>query len=115
MTTMHALVAHAVGEPADVLRLERRPVPEPGSAQVRIRVLAAPIHPTDLHILRGRYGYAPEFPAVLGHESVGVVDALGEGVEAVAVGQRVITIGISGTWQQYVLAVSGVSSPRRSR
>jgi NADPH:quinone reductase-like Zn-dependent oxidoreductase len=104
MTTMHALVAHAVGEPAEVLHLERRPVPEPGRAQVRIRVLAAPIHPTDLHILRGRYGYAPEFPVVLGHESVGVVDALGEGVDAVAIGQRVITIGIIGTWQQYLLA-----------
>jgi len=104
MKTMQALVAHAVGEPADVLRLETRAVPEPGRRQVRIRVQAAPVQPSDLHILRGRYGFAPELPAILGFESVGVVDALGEGVEGVAVGQRVITIGVMGTWQEYVVA-----------
>jgi D-arabinose 1-dehydrogenase-like Zn-dependent alcohol dehydrogenase len=54
MTTMKALVAHAVGEPADVLTLETRPVPEPVRGQVRIRVQAAPVNPNDLHILRGR-------------------------------------------------------------
>jgi NADPH:quinone reductase-like Zn-dependent oxidoreductase len=107
MTTMEALVMHAVGEPTDVLRLEPRRVPEPGSGQVRIRVQAAPIHSTDLHILRGRYGFAPELPAVLGMECVGIVDTVGEGVEVVAVGQRVITVGITGTWQQYVVADAG--------
>lgn len=96
-----------VCEPTDVLRLETRPVPEPGKGQVRIRVQAAPIHPTDLHILRGRYGFAPRLPAVLGVECVGIVDALGEGVESVGVGQRVITVGITGTWQQYVVADAG--------
>jgi NADPH:quinone reductase-like Zn-dependent oxidoreductase len=60
--TMWALVMHAVGEPADVLRLETRPVPEPDAGQVRVRVQAAPVHATDLHILRGRYGFAPDLP-----------------------------------------------------
>jgi NADPH:quinone reductase-like Zn-dependent oxidoreductase len=54
--------------------------------------------------MRGRYGFSPELPAVLGMECVGVIDALGDGVETVAVGERVITVGITGTWQQYVLA-----------
>jgi NADPH2:quinone reductase len=101
---MQALVAYAVGEPADVLRLERRPIPEPGRGQVRIRIQATPINANDLHIMRGRYGYAPQLPAVLGRESVGVVDALGDGVEGLAVGQRVITLGADGTWQEYVVA-----------
>jgi NADPH:quinone reductase-like Zn-dependent oxidoreductase len=115
MTTMQALVMHAVGEPADVLSLEARPVPEPGAGQVRVRVQAAPVHATDLHILRGRYGFAPDLPAVLGMESVGVVDALGDGVENVAVGQRVITVGLTGTWQQYVVvdAARVVAVPER--
>src|SRR5919198_6471999 len=104
MDTMQALVARTVGEPATVLQLETRPVPRPGPGQVRVRVHAAPVHPTDLHIMRGRYGFAPDFPAVPGVESVGTVDALGDGVESVAVGQRVVTIGITGTWQQYVVA-----------
>jgi len=107
MTTMQALVAYAVGEPAEVLRLETRPVPEPGRGQVRIRVQAAPINPNDLHMLRGRYGFAPDLPAVLGQESVGVLDALGEGVGGFTISQRVITIGVTGTWQEYVVADAG--------
>ena len=107
MATMQALVAREAGEPADVLRLETRPVPAPGPGQVRVRVQAAPVHPTDLHIVRGRYGFTPEFPTVLGLESVGTVDALGAGVESVALGQRVITVGITGTWQQFVVADAG--------
>jgi NADPH:quinone reductase-like Zn-dependent oxidoreductase len=103
LTTMQALVMQSVGEPADVLRLETRPVPEPGPGEVRVRVQAAPVHATDLHVLRGRYGFAPELPAVLGFECVGIVDALGDGVENAAVGQRVITVGLTGTWQQYVV------------
>jgi NADPH2:quinone reductase len=104
MTTMKALVARTVGEPTEVLRVEQRPVPDPGPGQVRVRVHAAPVHPTDLHIARGRYGMSPEFPAVLGVESVGTVDALGDGVASPGIGHRVITVGITGTWQQYVLA-----------
>jgi NADPH2:quinone reductase len=101
---MKALVAHAVGEPSQVLSLESRPVPQPGPGQVRIRVQAAPVHASDLHILRGRYGFSPVFPAVLGLESVGVVDALGDGVEGPALGQRVITLGVTGTWQEFIVA-----------
>ena len=107
MTTMQALVAYAVGEPADVLRLETRPVPEPGRGQVRIRVQAAPVNPNDLHVLRGRYGFAPDLPVVLGQECVGVLDALGDGVGGFTIGQRVITIGVTGTWQEYVVADAG--------
>jgi NADPH2:quinone reductase len=104
MSTMQALVAYGVGEPEEVLRLETRPVPQPARGQVRIRVLATPIHASDLHILRGRYGFAPPLPAVLGLESVGVVDAIGEGVDTLSVGQRVITVGVTGTWQEFLVA-----------
>ncbi|HZD68083.1 MAG TPA: alcohol dehydrogenase catalytic domain-containing protein [Actinomycetes bacterium] len=97
MRTMQALVADSVGEPAEVLHLEQRAVPEPGRGQVRVCVQATPVHTSDLHILRGRYGFAPELPAVLGLESVGIVDALGEDVDTFAVGQRVITVGVTGT------------------
>jgi NADPH:quinone reductase-like Zn-dependent oxidoreductase len=103
MTTMQALVAYEVGEPAHVLRLERRPIPTPNKCQVRIRIQAAPIHPSDLHMLRGRFGVVPPLPAVMGSESVGIVDALGEKVDDLRVGQRVITIGVRGTWQEFVV------------
>jgi NADPH:quinone reductase-like Zn-dependent oxidoreductase len=101
--TIRALVAQHVGEPADVLRLESRPRPEPGEGQIRVRVRAAPVHATDLHITRGRYGYTPEFPTVLGSESVGVVEAVGPDVDTVEVGQRVVTVLVTGTWQELIV------------
>jgi len=101
---MHCLVADTMGEPSEVLRLQARPIPEPGPGQVRIRVITVPVHASDLHTIRGRYGFVPDFPTVPGIESVGVIDDLGSGIEGLAVGQRVITIGVRGTWQEYVVA-----------
>ena len=66
METMRVLVAKTVGEPADVLRLETKPIPTAGQGQVRVRVKPAPINPNDLHVMRGRYGIAPPMPTPLG-------------------------------------------------
>ena len=104
MRTMRSVVADTVGEPSEVLQLQTRPIPEPGPDQVRIRVAAVPVHASDLHTVRGRYGFTPEFPTVPGIESVGVIDELGSGTDGLTVGQRVITIGVTGTWQEYVIA-----------
>jgi NADPH:quinone reductase-like Zn-dependent oxidoreductase len=104
MTTMRGLVARTVGEPAEVLALRTYPVPEPGAGQVLVRVDAAPIHAGDLHMIRGRYGVALKFPAVVGTEAVGRVAAVGDGVEGVRAGDRVITLGVTGTWQEFVVA-----------
>lgn len=104
MTTMRSLVADTVGEPSDVLHLQTCPIPEPGPGQVRIRVAAAPVEASDLHTIRGRYGFTPEFPTVPGIESVGVIDELGSDADGLTVGQRVITVGVTGTWQEFVVA-----------
>ncbi|MDF3312477.1 zinc-dependent alcohol dehydrogenase family protein [Rhodococcus sp. T2V] len=104
MTTMQSVVADTLGEPSEVLHLQARPIPEPGPGQVRIRVTAVPVHASDLHTIRGRYGFTPQFPTVPGIESVGVIDELGSGTDGLTVGQRVITIGVTGTWQEYVVA-----------
>ena len=101
---MRSIVAERVGEPSDVLQLQTRPIPEPGPGQVRIRVTAVPVEASDLHTVRGRYGFTPEFPTVPGIESVGVVDELGSGTDGLAVGQRVVTVGVTGTWQEYLVA-----------
>ena len=107
MTTMRSVVADTLGEPSEVLHLQARPIPEPGPGEVRIRVAAVPVHASDLHTIRGRYGFTPEFPTVPGIESVGVIDELGSGADGLTVGQRVITIGVKGTWQEYVVADAG--------
>jgi NADPH2:quinone reductase len=101
---MRSVVAETVGEPSEVLQLQRRPIPQPNPGQVRIRVAAVPVEASDLHTIRGRYGFTPEFPAVPGIESVGVIDELGSGTDGLTVGQRVVTVGVTGTWQEYVVA-----------
>src|ERR1700754_4189333 len=104
MTTMRSVVADTLGEPSEVLHLQARAIPEPGPGQVRIRVSAAPVEASDLHTIRGRYGFTPEFPTVPGIEYVGVIDELGSGADDLNVGQRVVTVGVTGTWQEYVVA-----------
>ncbi|MBY8881211.1 zinc-dependent alcohol dehydrogenase family protein [Streptomyces sp. PLK6-54] len=110
---MRALVAEKVGEPNDVLRLESRPVPTPEAGQALIRVTATPVHASDLHVVRGRYGFSPEFPAVGGYmECVGRVVALGPHTEGPDIGERVLAVAIpavpgprvDGTWQEYRVA-----------
>jgi propanol-preferring alcohol dehydrogenase len=70
------------------LRLMDMPVPEPDPGQVRIRVEACGVCRTDLHVVDGDLKH-PVLPLVPGHEIVGRIDALGEGVSALRTGQRV--------------------------
>lgn len=89
------------GEPGEVLRLEEAPLPEPGPGQVRVRLTHRPINPSDLSTIRGEYGRLPTLPATPGLESVGVIDALGKEVSGFRKGQRVIPLGLNGTWREY--------------
>lgn len=86
---MRSAIHTSFGEPAEVLSLGEQPMPQPAAGEVRIKTLLAPIHNHDLWTIRGRYGYKPELPAIGGSEAVGLVDALGAGVEGVTLGQRV--------------------------
>lgn len=101
---MRALVHSSFGDPAEVLSVQDVPVPEPGPGQVRLRVLLATVHNHDLLTVRGLYGYKPELPARSGTEAVGVVDAVGEGVDEALLGRRATAAGAFGAWAEYVLA-----------
>lgn len=98
-------VNHATfGEPTKVLTLGDSPVPQPDAGQVRVKTILSPIHNHDLWTVHGKYGYKPELPAIGGTEAVGIVDALGERVEGIAIGQRVAVASVHGTWAEYFLA-----------
>lgn len=101
---MRSAVHTTFGEPAEVLALTDSPVPQPGPGQVRIKTILSPIHNHDLWTVRGQYGYKPELPAIGGSEAVGTVEALGEGVEGVALGQRVAVAGVHEAWAEYFIA-----------
>jgi NADPH:quinone reductase-like Zn-dependent oxidoreductase len=93
------------GEPADVLTVEEGPVPEPGQGEARVRMLATPVNPSDLLYVRGLYaGVQAQFPAPVGFEGVGIVDALGPGARDLNRGQRVSVVnGQGGDWADYAV------------
>jgi D-arabinitol dehydrogenase (NADP+) len=64
------------------------PDPTPGAGEVVLRVTMSGICGTDVHIHNGNFG--PRYPLTAGHEILGVVEALGEGVTEVSLGERVV-------------------------
>ena len=81
--TSLAAVLHGPGD----LRLEERPIPAPGPGEVLVEVGACAICGSDLHLLDGHFPRA-KFPVVPGHEFMGRVISLGEGVEGLPLGTR---------------------------
>lgn len=100
---MKAIRIHAYGGP-EVMKWEELPTPIPGPGQALVRVHAASVNFLDVQKRRGelagqafykRAGGEPEFPATLGSQGVGVVDAIGAEVKNVHVGDRVSFVGAS--------------------
>src|SRR5215213_1050718 len=74
--------------PGEPLRAADVPDPEPGRGEVRLRVHACAVCRTDLHIVDGEL-HDPKLPLIPGHQIVGAVDAVGDGVTGIAAGDRV--------------------------
>jgi propanol-preferring alcohol dehydrogenase len=83
--SMRAIV---LNEPRQPLTDRRVPMPRLNYGQLLIRVRACGVCRTDLHVLDGELD-SPKLPLILGHQIVGTVEALGEGVEGFSEGQRV--------------------------
>jgi NADPH:quinone reductase-like Zn-dependent oxidoreductase len=95
-----------IGGP-EVLEVREAPDPEPGAGEVRVRVHAAGINFADIMARMGLYPDAPKLPTVVGYEAAGVVDAIGEGVTAVAVGDRVMGMTRFGGYSDTVVVPEG--------
>lgn len=108
---MRSIKFSEFGNPADVLRVEDVPRPEPAANQVLVRLRARSINPSDLLTVRGLYGALPKLPATPGLEGMGEVVAVGDEVKNLRPGQRVIPLGVQGTWQEYILAASAQLIP----
>jgi mitochondrial enoyl-[acyl-carrier protein] reductase / trans-2-enoyl-CoA reductase len=107
MNIAKALIHETFGRPAEVLQLEERPVADPGPGEVKLRMLAAPIHPSDFGVILGKYGSLPELPAVAGREGVAEVVETGEGVEDFEPGDRVAVPRGAGAWQTLATVAAG--------
>jgi NADPH2:quinone reductase len=80
----------------DALRWLERPTPTPGPGEVRIAIVAASLNFPDLLTVKGQYQFKPPLPFVPGSEFSGRVDAVGEGVKHLQVGQAVAHVGSAG-------------------
>ncbi len=97
---MRAVVYHQYGVASEVAHLEERELSGLKTGQVQVAMLFAPINPADLNMIGGKYAIRPALPSVPGVEGVGRVEALGPGVECVAVGDTVLLPHAVGTWCQ---------------
>jgi len=87
---MKALILDTYGEPTEVLHLKDVAMPEPGAGEIRVRVHACALNPADWVVCQGFLPGPP--PKGIGFDVSGTVDALGEGVTDVAVGDRVFGV-----------------------
>ncbi|MEP3050910.1 MAG: NADPH:quinone oxidoreductase family protein [Erythrobacter sp.] len=102
---MKALRTHAVGGP-ETLTLDDVDVPSPGPGQVLVDVKACAINYPDTLMIRDLYQFKPERPYSPGGEISGVIEAIGEGVEGFAVGDKVMAaIGNGGLAEKVVIPV----------
>jgi len=103
---MHAIIVTKPGPPS-VLALRDVAVPEPGAGQIRVRVHSFGLNRADLLQRLGRYPAPPDSPQEIpGLEHAGEVDALGAGVQGVAVGDRVMGIVGGGAYAEYLVTAA---------
>lgn len=97
---MKAIVIHEQGQP-DVLHYQDLPLPEPGPGKVRLKMEAVGVNFIDTYHRSGLY--KQELPFTPGMEGGGVVDALGDGVTAVSLGERVVYAMQPGAYAEYAI------------
>src|SRR4051794_15738028 len=84
--TMRAAIVQSFDGPLEVQEV---PLPLPGPGQVLVRIEASGLCHTDIHAAHGDWPVKPELPFIPGHEGVGIVETLGNGVTELMPGERV--------------------------
>ncbi|MEM8920792.1 MAG: NADPH:quinone oxidoreductase family protein [Pseudomonadota bacterium] len=108
---MRALRCMAITPDASAIRVEEISKPEPGPGELRVRVEAASVNFPDILMCKGEYQFKPETPFTPGMDLAGFVDALGPGVDAFRVGDRVAGGAKTGAFAEYaIVSVEGLSA-----
>ncbi|WP_417460944.1 NADPH:quinone oxidoreductase family protein [Kordiimonas sp.] len=100
---MKAVRCHALGS-HEKLVVEDIAVPTPGKGEVLIDVKAGGLNFPDILMVAGKYQFQPDLPFTPGGEGAGIVEALGEGVTNVKVGDRVIFFNQTGAFAEKIAA-----------
>lgn len=110
---MKAVRFAAPGSPDAVLSVEEIEKPRPAYGEVLVRMLAAPVNPSDLMFIRGHYTIPARCPATPGFEGVGIVEASGGGIKGrLFHGRRVVVLNKKGgNWAEYAVVPAGEVIP----
>ncbi|WP_089961000.1 NADPH:quinone oxidoreductase family protein [Limnohabitans sp. 2KL-3] len=95
----------------DALNWKELPTPQPGPGQVLIQIQAASLNFPDLLIVQNKYQMKPELPFVPGSEYAGTIEAVGEGVKHLVVGQSVACLSGTGGFATHTLAPAKLCLP----
>ena len=98
---MKRIMVTRIGEPRESLTVQETPDLKPKAGEVLVEMMAIPIHPADLLVMRGRHVFKASYPIGTGIEGLGRVIAHGEGVTAPPIGQTV-ALPFGGTWAEQV-------------
>lgn len=107
---MRALTCTAFDEP-ETLTVTEQPTPTPGPGEVLIRVQAASVNYPDALMVQGKYQVRPPLPFTPGAEAAGTVEAVGEGVTHLTVGQRVAAFTGTGAFATHLIAPAAATLP----
>jgi NADPH2:quinone reductase len=100
---MKAVRVHSYGD-IEALSYENVEKPEPAEGEARIKIEAAGVNFIDIYLRKGQYPAA--LPSTLGMEGAGIVDAIGENVDEVKVGDRVVYAMQQGSYAEYAIVES---------
>lgn len=107
---MHAwLCENPVG--VDALTWQELPTPQPKAGEVFLEIKAASLNFPDILIVQNKYQFKPPLPFVPGSEYAGVVQAIGEGVTHLSVGQRVACLSGTGGFGTHTVAPAALCMP----
>ncbi|WP_432975238.1 NADP-dependent oxidoreductase [Dactylosporangium sp. CA-233914] len=99
--------------PSSVLRIVELPEPQPGAGRIRIAVRAVGVNPFDWKVRSGAFGDTTpsRLPMVPHSDAAGVVDAIGEGVEGVAIGDEVFGVAVGGSAAEHAVLHEWTAKP----
>ncbi|KAM4581504.1 enoyl-[acyl-carrier-protein] reductase, mitochondrial [Odontesthes bonariensis] len=98
--TCQALIYRNYGDPSRVVQLGKVDLPPVGAKDVLVKMLAAPVNPSDINMIQGTYAILPDVPAVGGNEGVAQVIEVGSHVKSLKTGDWVIPRDAGlGTWR----------------
>lgn len=98
---MKRILVNGIGEARETLSVQEVPDLKPKKGEVLVEMMAIPIHPADLLVMRGRHVFKANYPIGTGIEGAGRIIAHGEGVTEPPIGQKV-ALPFGGTWAEQV-------------